>query len=415
MALGSVMLLSPAIGSAAPIVSRQAAVGLASPPSPTSRLAIPPIAPQSYRLPRPAIWVSNGGQLRRALARYTSRAIILRNGFYGGSQPYSNPGGDRLYAQALGKAVVGAGIVMGGLSGPGGGVIQGIAFDVTDGSKTLQNSIVHVWGSGKNTRIVDVTLEGHGVVGAGILAREVEGLIIRRVVARHFEGWGVNVDENKVDAQISRPPLIMDIDAAYVGRPVPKSSNGTAEACVWIGNTAIVRRIRAHDCAWDGLWTGTAAHHALFEDIRVTNSYVGVYVEHFAHSSTFRRLQIGPSVPNGLICEWADPGWGSRPACVDILVEQSTFNTSFFGVYLDEGTTGTTVRESTFVNACWAAIGDYKGSDNLYDTSGNDLQAVSGRGGPDLERSLFRHPLCRFLRRTPPFILAVVAAAASRR
>ena len=120
------MLLSPAIGSAAPIVSRQAAVGLASPPSPTSRLAIPPIAPQRYRLPRPAIWLSNGGQLRRALARYTSRAIILRNGFYGGSQPYSNPGGDRLYAQALGKAVVGAGIVMGGLSGPGGGVIRGL-------------------------------------------------------------------------------------------------------------------------------------------------------------------------------------------------------------------------------------------------------------------------------------------------
>ena len=322
------------------------------------------------------------------MARYTSRAIILRNGFYGGSQPYSNPGGDRLYAQALGKAVVGAGIVMGGLSGPGGGVIQGIAFDVTDGSKTLQNSIVHVWGSGKNTRIVDVTLEGHGVVGAGILAREVEGLIIRRVVARHFEGWGVNVDENKVDAQISRPPLIMDIDAAYVSRPVPKSSNGTAEACVWIGNTAIVRRIRAHDCAWDGLWTGTAAHHALFEDIRVTNSYVGVYVEHFAHSSTFRRLQIGPSVPNGLICEWADPGWGSRPACVDILVEQSTFNTSFFGVYLDEGTTGTTVRESTFVNPCWAAIGRLQRVRQPLRHEWERLPRDRGRGRPDHERSL---------------------------
>ena len=174
-ALGSVMLLSPALVRAAPIVPGQTAVGLAAPPSPTSRLAIPPIAPQRYRLPRLAIWVSNEGQLRRALARYTSHAIILRNGFYGGSEPYSNPGGDRLYAQTLGKAVLGAGITMGGASGPGGGVIQGIAFDVSDSSKTLQSSIVHVWGTGRNTRIVDVTLEGHGVVGAGIMAREVGG------------------------------------------------------------------------------------------------------------------------------------------------------------------------------------------------------------------------------------------------
>ena len=67
---------------------------------------------------------------------------------------------------------------------------------------------------------------------------------------------------------------------------------------------------------------------------------------------------------------------------MDILVEQSTFNTSFFGVYLDEGTTGTTVRESTFVNACWAAIGDYKGSDNLYDTSGNVYQGIAAGAVP---------------------------------
>lgn len=384
-ALGAAGLVSPALVSAAPAVSGHGAIQRQAPAarsSPTSRLAVPPIAPQKYKLPRPAVWVSNEAQLRRALARYGSRDIILRNGYYGGSEPYSNPGGDRLYAQTLGKAVFGAGITMGGNAGPGGGVIQGIAFDVADDSKTLQNSIIHVWGTGHNTRIVDVTLEGHGVVGAGIKAREVEGLIVRRVVARHFRDWGVIVDENKADAQINHPPLITDIDAAYVSWPAPKTSNGTAEACVWIGNTAVVRRVQAHHCAWDGLWAGTAAHHAFFEDIRVTNSYVGVYVEHFAYSSTFRRLQIGPSVNSGLICEWADPGWRSRPACVGNVIEQSTFHTSFFGVYLDEGTTGTTVRDSTFFNQCWTAIGDYKGSSNLVDTSGNVYRGIDAGAVP---------------------------------
>lgn len=341
-----------------------------------------PTAPQRYRLPRPAIWVSNEQQLRRALAHYTSRAIILRDGHYGGSKPYSNPGGDRLYAQTLGKAVLGAGITMGGASGPGGGVIQGIAFDVSDNSTTLQDSIIHVWGTGRNTRIVDVTLEGHGVVGAGIMAREVEGLIVRRVVSRHFRDWGVIVDENRADVQVSNPPLITDIDAAYVSRPVPRSSNGTAEACVWVGNVAIVRRVRAHDCAWEGLWVGTAAHHALFEDIRVTDIAIGVYVEHFAYSSTFRRLQIGPGIKIGLVCEWANPGWSSKPACVDNTIERSIFDTSVIGVYLDEGTTGTTVRESTFGNQCWTAIGSYKGVNDLYDTSGNDYSGLRAGAVP---------------------------------
>jgi hypothetical protein len=368
-------LLLPALGSAS-APGRTPARSAAVEPPPEPRLAVPPAPPLRYALPKGAIWVSNEAQLRRALARNRSRDIVLRNGFYGGSSYYSNPGGDRLYAQSLGKAVLGAGIAMGGTWGPGGGLVRGLAFDVDDSSKTLQDSVIHVWGTGAGTRILDVTLEGHGVVGAGIKARQVEGLIIRRVVARHFSSWGVIVDENVQDAQVSRPPVVTDIDAAYVSRAIPKSSNGTSEACVWIGNTAIVRRVRAHDCAWEGLWAGTAAHDALFEDIRVTNIDIGVYVEHFARSSTFRRLQIGPNVRRGLICEWADPDWDSRPACVNNVIEDSSFDTQIVGVYLDEGTTGTTVRNSTFVNQCWAAIGSYKGVDNLYDTSGNNYRGL---------------------------------------
>ena len=143
---------------------------------------------------------------------------------------------------------------------------------------------------------------------------------------------------------------------------------------MWIGNTAVVRRIRAHDCAWEGLWAGLEAHDALFEDVRVTNIEIGVYLEHFVHSSTFRRLQIGPNVQRGLICEWADPGWKSLPACVGNVIEQSFFETEIVGVYLDAGTTGTTVRASTFVHQCWAGIGNHQGINNLYDTAGNDYR-----------------------------------------
>jgi hypothetical protein len=365
-----------ALGSAATPVGRAHRGATAAAAPPASRVATPPARPRKYSLPRKAIWVSNEAQLRRALARNRSRDIVLRNGFYGGSKPYLNPGGDRLYAQALGKAVLGAGLSMGGRVGPGGGLVRGVAFDVSDPARTLDNSIIHVWGTGTNTRILDVTVDGHLSVAAGIEARQVEGLVIQRVIARSFKSYGVFVDTNVRDQVVARPPLLEDITAAYVRWSPPLSSNGTAEACLWVGNTAVVRRVRLSSCAWEGLWVGTAATNALFEDIRVLNEGIGVYLEHFVHSSTFRRLQIGPNVYRGLTCEWADPVWGSQPACVNNVIEQSRFETQGVGVYLDEGTTNTTVRTSTFIGQCWAAIGNFKGIGNLSDTSGNDYSKL---------------------------------------
>jgi hypothetical protein len=48
------------------------------------------------------------------------------------------------------------------------------------------------------------------------------------------------------------------------------------------------------------------------------------------------------------------------------VIEDSWFASRLAGVYLDAGTTRTTVRRSTFVNQRWAAIGDYRGNENAY-------------------------------------------------
>jgi hypothetical protein len=199
--------------------------------------------------------------------------------------------------------------------------------------------------------------------------------VIRRVVARHFRSWGVLVDKNQRDATVSSPPLVEDISAAFVTWPTPRSSNGTAEACVWIGNTATVRRIEAHDCAWEGLWGGTAAKNSLFEDVNSYNNEVGVYLEHYNTDSTIRRLQTG-NVRIGVMCEWADPDWNFIPGCTNMLIEQSYLDSRLVGVNLDEGTKQTTVRSSTFVNQCWAGIGNYKGVGNLWDISGNSFSGM---------------------------------------
>jgi hypothetical protein len=307
---------------------------------------------------------------------YTSKDIVLKNGVYDSTEPFDNYHGNRLYAETLGQAVLKAGIILGGSWGPGGGVVRGVAFDVTAESKTLQGSLIHVWGTGANSQILDVTLEGHMTISAGIIARQVEGLVIRRVVARHFKNWGILVDRNQLGATVSNRPIVEDITAAFVTWPIPRGSNGTAEACVWIGNTATVRRIDVHDCAWEGLWAGTAAKNALYEDVNAHDNEIGVYFEHYNNDSTIRRLKAGPNVRIGVMCEWADPAWGSIPGCTNMIIEQSYFDTELAGVVLDEGTKQTTVRSSTFVNQCWAAIGNYLGVGNLWDTGGNNYSGI---------------------------------------
>jgi hypothetical protein len=106
---------------------------------------------------------------------------------------------------------------------------------------------------------------------------------------------------------------------------------------------------------------------------------VGVYMEHYTTGITVQYMRVGTSVRTGVNCEWADPLTGGKAACVDNVIQDSTIASSLVGVYLDEGTTRTTVRRVKFLNQSWAAIGDYKGVDNSYydnDFSGIDAGAV---------------------------------------
>jgi hypothetical protein len=340
----------------------------------------PPAPPGSYRVPRGARRVSDARELRSALASRTRTAIVLAPGRYGGRRPFLNPHGHRIYSARRGRAVLRAGLSIGGNFGRGGALVRGLTIDVADRGRTVDGAAIAVWGVGRDTRILDVTLRGHGAVAAGISARRPEGLVVRRVRARGFTDYGVFADANDPGRGVMRDrALIEDVDVARVGRSTPGSSRGRAEACVWVGNTALVRRVRARRCAWTGLWTGTAAHRATFDHIDVDVTRTGVYVEHFTHDSRFRRLRVGPDVRIGLTAEWDDPAWGGRPASVGNVIEDSTFDSRVAGVYLDAGTTRTTVRRSSFANQRWAAIGNYRGTDNAaYD---NDYSRLA-HGAP---------------------------------
>jgi hypothetical protein len=348
-----------------------------------------PRHPRRYRVPHGAVRVASAAAFRRALAARRPTAIVLASGSYGGRQPFANQFGHRIYAAHRGRAVLRAGLSLGGNEGSGGALVRGVVVDVSDPGRTVDGAAIAVWGTGVHSRILDTTVRGHGVLPSGVVARQPEGLAIRRLVARGFTSYGVLADANQLNrGRLHARAVIEDVDVARVARPVPGSSRGRAEACVWIGNTALVKRVRARSCAWSGLWTGTATNGATFDQIDVDGTPTGVYIEHFTRNSTFNRLRIGPHVEVGLTAEWDDPAWGGRPASVDNVIENSRFASSLAGVYLDEGTTRTTVRRSIFLNASWGAIGDYRGNGNA--AYANDYRGVSGVRHDHLDS--FRRP-----------------------
>lgn len=352
-----------------PVAASRSSEGL--PRTPDSALVADGAAlllpPGDYEVPRDAVAVSNASGLASALMSGSPRDIVLAPGVYESDQPFQNASGHRLYAATRGSAILRAGLVIGGNEGTGGALVQGIAFDVSDPSRTLEDSVVHVWGrAGAGTRLLDSTFRGHRKVGAAIVVREPEGLVIQRISVRDFSHNGILIDANDRGRALSVPVLLEDLDVENVSLQVPRSSEGKAEACVWIGNTATLRRALLRNCAWMGLWTGTASNGSLVQDLDIDRTPVGVYLEHFTTRSTFARVRIGARVGIGMICEWADPSWGRRPACVDNVIENSIVASTTIGISLDEGTTRTTIRGVTFIGQRKAAIVDYRGIDNAY-------------------------------------------------
>jgi hypothetical protein len=380
-ALGGLLALSFVAATAAVAVSRSArenAVATGDRAPPTVRVA----APSHYEVPAAAVRVRSSAQLRRALLRTKPTDIVLADGVYRGHAPFSDAKGHRLYAAHVGAAVLRAGLSLGGNAGPAGGAVRGLVFDVRSRKKTVQGAEILVWGAARDAAVRDVELRGNGVIRAGLLVRQPEGFRGARLVAHDFTDYGVVVDANNgALTRLETPFRLVDLRVARVSRPVPRSSNGRGEACVWVGNPGVVRRIHVRRCAWTGLWTGTATTRALFDRIDVDRTRTGVYIEHFTRDSTFQNVRVGNRVRVGMLAEWASPSWGARPASVRNVIQDSWIAASVAGIYLDEGTTRTTVRRTAFVNQRWAAIGNYRGIGNAF--YGNDYDGIA-RGADEV-------------------------------
>ncbi|HVF76693.1 MAG TPA: hypothetical protein VNA28_00225 [Solirubrobacteraceae bacterium] len=350
-----------------------------------------PAPPRAYRLPPRAVRVRTSAGLARALARRAPTAIVLAPGSYdriGATTPYFEARtGHRLYAERRGRAVLRAGLEIGGNDGRSGGRVQGLVFDVTARYAT-QDAVLHIWGVvGRRTTVLDTTFHGDGAVGTAILALQPAGLTVRRVRIRAFRDNGVRASDNDPSSQ-ARIRAITDVDVRGVKRSPAGSCDGRCEFGVWIGHRVRrpVERIRIRDFGWSGLWTGNRADDLRLRDLDIDGSARpngnAVYLEHTTRRAILERFRLGPDIQIGIISEW-DYGTLPTGAGVDNVIRHGLIRMAAgarakrAGVVADDGTERMTITHVSFRGCGAECIVDRGRATRI---AGNDYDGARGVG-----------------------------------
>ena len=376
----------------------------APPPSPPpgSGYATPPTAPQPYTLPANAVHVNNTADFIKQFTSSSAKDIVLENGIYDNPAPVMAAAPHRIWAAQLGGARLRFGLAFESNFSSAGAAVHGLTFDITNPATTSSSAVIRIaQAPNTNVTIEDVTINGNRSVNAGIQAFNSSGLIVRRCAVSDvfdagilLQGYG-NVAYTYVPNQT---PLIEDCDVKNVYRDQRGSNNGKSEACMWIGVTVTVRRVRLQNCGWMGLWTGSNANNARFSDLTILDTDKGIYVEHWTRNTIFERFQIGPLTGTagsagihtrlGIITEWADPAYtGLNPVPGESLAAshsntiQNGFISSYLaGVFTDDAE-GTTVAGVTFANQRFTGISEFRNDKTKYDTiwqnQGNNFSGMT--------------------------------------
>jgi len=339
--------------------------------SPKSALPLPPHAPAAYDLPRNSIRVTTTDELSAALERTEPCDIILADGVYECAEHLTFGVPHRLWAEHLNKAVMTFGLAVGSNIGKGGAQIHGLRFEIDDPARAYQGACIYVWGTGTDCRIADCSFDGRNRLDSAVMARTVDGLNVERAVIRNFLSWGIYACDYPARKDPVTPVVIEDIDVSGISQPKPKSSDGTAEAGIWLGNTGRVSRVKIRNCAWMSLWTGSACNDSILEDLDIDGSPVGIYIENITRRTIFRKFRIGPGVETGINSEWNhdDPNAGGDGN----IIQDGLIEASDKGIYLDQGTKKTLVERVFVRNAKWGGIGMWASPTSEYRSCSFDL------------------------------------------
>ena len=340
-------------------------------PEPTPPGVAPPKPPAAYSVPAGATAVSTTAQLISAMSG-AAKDIVLEDGTYDNGSPVNNTGGYRIYARNLLGATIKFGFNLGG-SGP---VFRGLKFDTVAGGK-LPGDNSQIFGGATNLQVLDCVFAGNWSTKYGVRSTNPQGLVCERLRFTHFRDVALRASNNVHAAYPggSTPHItrITDIFAEGISYDPPGSSNGVAEAAVWIGHPVDnpVERLDLRDVGRKAMETVSSSRDTIFRDfyLDMTGPHaqaggigVGCYLEHNNYYNTYEKFLI-VGVNRGFNGEWNENVAGNagaqhctiRNGTVDANGWTRGGNTA--GVYLDTGCDSNTVTGCTFKNQNWAGVG----------------------------------------------------------
>lgn len=331
---------------------------------PTEPWVDPPLPPAVYSVPTTAVSVASLTQLEQA-ASGPNPDIVLEDGVYE-RDTYLGIVGKRLYARHLGGVTLRMGVW-----GRGGERLQGLRFDVPSNSRCLQESILRLDGS---HTVLDCWLSGQKQVAHGLYGLSPDNAEVRRLKVNGFTDTGIRLSSNH-EGGLLTIKAISDLDIDWVTRPVVNSSNGTAEAGLWVGEYVVggVQRVKVRTVSWSGIEGVNNCNATVFSNLDIDMSgilktglpnclnatRVAFYGEHFVNGLTIEDF-VFAGMRTGFVGEWADPVWGSRPAAVNVKIRHGAMKDGDMGVYFDEGSgPGNAVGDVQF-ERLKVAVGEFK-------------------------------------------------------
>ena len=267
-------------------------------------------------------------------------------------------------------------------------MLKGLSFDVGQPDRTFQGAIVYVRGTGPGNQLLDLTLDGHGAVASGISVRQASSgrPADRRRNFLDWACWSIRHEFSLRPGLHRRRSRMSTARTCSAGRC--RAAQRHLGSVRLAGGDRDRARIKTRNCAWEGLWVGSGTRDTVFEDLNLDDTRIGIYVEHFASDSTFRRVHVGRrSRPaSGTI----PPGVASRPARTTCSrTRPSRHRARVIRGLLDEGTAHTTVRRSIFVHQRCGVMATTRGSA----TSGTRRATITAASQRALSRSGGAHPV----------------------
>lgn len=328
------------------------------------------VPPSPYKVPSGGIVATDGPSLIRAIDTNPS-CVILADGTYDSSSVFLNRNAIPLYAQHLGKAILTAGIEGGGNYAKPGALLQGLVIDVKDPSKAATEgsvlACVASWGSGTGFKLYDTVLKGNKVLEYGFYTTNPIDADLQRLQVYGFTDNGIMLHNNQKVPYGSTTPIVKNVTDILVDgvvRPVPGSSNGTAEAGLFLGHPILnLDRIKLRNCYWSGIETCDNSWDTTYSNLDIDMTGLpgrgtGFYMEHFNFNNIIRASLI--KVADGAICINSEWDYGQ----VDNGSKRNTVRDSVLiggrlAINLDEGTESSTVNNVMFEGQTIAAIGEY--------------------------------------------------------